>query len=368
MRQAVAWAFRLAAGVATGLVIDVVTATITAIVMFASTISSACAAPAIAQYGQPRYPPGFTHVDYVNPDAPKGGTLTLANSSRITRFDKFNPFTLRGNTAPGIGLIFESLTDGTLDEAASAYGLLADDIAVAPDGLSTRFHLNPAAHFSNGDPVTAADVQYSFDTLMSPAAAPNYRTLWQDVSKATVLDRLTIRFDFKRASRELPLIIGSMPVFSPKWGQRLDGSRVPFDQLAMVPPIGSGPYLIASHSGGTQIVLRRDPHYWAANLPLRRGMYNFDRIVYKLYGDPTARLEALKAGEIDASVEYRARDWVRSYVGKRFDDGTLIKQSFKHANNAGMQGFFMNLRRPLFQDVRVREALDLALDFQYLDR
>ncbi|MCY0386376.1 extracellular solute-binding protein [Robbsia sp. Bb-Pol-6] len=329
---------------------------------------AARAAPAIAQYGAPRYAPGFTHFDYVDPHAPKGGTLTLANPNRITRFDTFNPYILRGNPAPGIDLLFDTLTVGSGDEASSAYGLLADDIAVAADGLSVRFHINPAARFSNGDPVTAADVKYSFDTLMSQAAAPNYRAVWADVSRATVIDPQTVRFDFRHAGRELPLTIGALPVFSPKWGQRADGSHPPFDAIALEKPIGSGPYTIASYSGGTQIVLQRNPRYWAADLPVRRGMFNFDRIVYKLYGDPAARLEALKAGEFDASVAVLARDWVRGYTGGRFNDGRLIKRVFKHSNDAGMQGFFVNIRRPLFQDVRVRQALDLALDFPYLNR
>ncbi|MGI4984230.1 MAG: extracellular solute-binding protein [Janthinobacterium lividum] len=329
---------------------------------------AARAVPAIAQYGEPRYAPGFTHFDYVNPDAPKGGTLTLANPGRITRFDTFNPFILRGNPAPGIDLLFDTLTTESSDEASSAYGLLADDIAVAADGLSVRFHVDPAARFVNGDPVTAADVKYSFDTLMSPAAAPSYRTVWQDVARATVIDRQTVRFDFRHAGRELPLLIGALPVFSPKWGQRADGSHPSFDAIALDVPVASGPYTIARHSGGTQIVLQRNPHYWAAGLPVRRGMFNFDRIVYKLYGDPTAQLEAFKAGEFDASVEYRARAWVRGYIGRRFSDGELVKRVFRHSNGAGLQGFFMNTRRPLFQDVRVRQALDLALDFPYLNR
>ncbi|WP_244141677.1 extracellular solute-binding protein [Robbsia andropogonis] len=326
------------------------------------------AAPAIAQYGEPRYAPGFTHFAYVNADAPKGGTLTLSNSSRITHFDTFNPFTLRGNIAPGIGLLFDTLTVGASDEASSAYGLLADDIEIAPDRRSVRFHLNPAARFSNGDPVRATDVKYSFDTLMSKAAAPNYRTIWQAVTHATVIDPQTIEFTFSETNPELPLLIGSLPVFSPKWGERPGGGRIPFDQLAFQQPIGSGPYVIDRYSGGTLIVLKRNPRYWAANLPERRGMYNFDRIVYKLYGDSTARLEAFKAGEYDVSVEYRARNWVRDYVGQRFRDGEIKKTIFTHGNNAGMQGFFLNTRRTLFKDQRVRKALDLALDFQYLNR
>ncbi|WP_055138948.1 extracellular solute-binding protein [Burkholderia plantarii] len=323
---------------------------------------------AIAQYGEPKYPPGFRHFDYVNPDAPKGGTLVLANPNRLTTFDKFNPFTLRGNPAPGLDAIFESLTTGSADEPASAYGLLADDIAIAPDHLSVTFHLNPRARFSNGDPVTAADVKYSFDTLKSPRAAPQYAAYFSEIARVVAVDPATVRFEFTRTDRELPLIAGAVPVFSRKWGVKPDGTRVPFDQLAFQPPIGSGPYLIDHYDSGRTITYRRDPHYWGAALPVRVGTNNFDRIVYKLYGDSVARLEAFKAGEYDVLVEYIARNWVRRDVGKRFDDGELIKHEFRQHNGAGMQGFLMNLRRPLFQDVRVREALDLAFDFEWLNR
>ena len=322
---------------------------------------------AIAQFGTPKYPPGFTHFDYVNPDAPKGGTLVLANPSRLTSFDKFNPFTLRGNPAPGIGTLFESLTTNSWDEMATAYGLLADDIRIAPDRLSTTFHINPRAHFSNGDPVTAADVKYSFDTLKSPQAAPQFAAYFADIERATVVDRATIRFDFRQPNRELPLIAGGMPVFSHKWGIKPDGMRVPFDQLAFEKPIGSGPYLIETYDGGHTITYRRDPSYWGASLPVRVGTNNFERITYKLYADNVARLEAFKAGEYDALVEYIARNWVRRDVGKRFDDGELVKREFRQHNGAGMQGFVMNQRRPLFQDPRVRKALDLAFDFEWLN-
>lgn len=325
------------------------------------------AAYAIAQFGTPKYPPGFTHFDYVNPDAPKGGTLVLANPSRLTSFDKFNPFTMRGSAAPGIGMLFESLTTGSLDEPASAYGLLADDIRVAPDRRSVTFHLNARAHFSNGDPVTADDVKYSFDTLKSPQAAPQFAAFFADIARAIVVDPSTVRFEFKQANRELPLIAGGMPVFSRKWGLRADGTRVRFDQLAFEKPIGSGPYLIESYDGGHTITYRRDPSYWGAALPVRAGTNNFERITYKLYADNVARLEAFKAGEYDALVEYIARNWARRDVGKRFDDGELLKREFRQHNGAGMQGFVLNLRRPLFQDVRVRKALDLAFDFEWLN-
>ncbi|RQS24018.1 ABC transporter substrate-binding protein [Burkholderia sp. Bp8992] len=329
---------------------------------------AAHAAHAIAQYGEPKYPPGFKHFDYVNPDAPKGGTLVLANPNRLTSFDKFNPFTMRGNSAPGIDMLFESLATGSSDEPASAYGLLADDIDIAPDRRSVTFHLNPRARFSNGDRVTADDVKFSFDTLKSKQAAPQFGAYFAEIAKAVVVDPATVRFEFRSANRELPLIAGGVPVFSRKWGLRADGSRIPFDQLAFEQPIGSGPYLIERYDNGRTITYRRNPAYWGADLPVRVGTYNFERIVYKLYGDGVARLEAFKAGEYDVLVEYIARNWTRRDVGKRFDSGELVKREFRQHNGAGMQGFFMNLRRPLFRDVRVRQALDLAFDFEWLNR
>jgi microcin C transport system substrate-binding protein len=330
--------------------------------------SAAHAAYAIAQYGEPKYPPGFKHFDYVNPDAPKGGTLVLANPNRLTSFDKFNPFTMRGNPAPGIDMLFESLATGSSDEPASAYGLLADDIDVAPDRRSVTFHLNPRARFSNGDRVTADDVKFSFDTLKSKQAAPQFGAYFAEIAKAVVVDPATVRFEFRSANRELPLIAGGVPVFSRKWGLRADGSHIPFDQLAFEQPIGSGPYLIDHYDNGRTITYRRNPAYWGADLPVRVGTNNFERIVYKLYGDGVARLEAFKAGEYDVLVEYIARNWTRRDVGKRFDSGELVKREFRQHNGAGMQGFFMNLRRPLFHDVRVRQALDLAFDFEWLNR
>lgn len=330
--------------------------------------SPAHAVCAIAEYGEPKYQADFRHFDYVNPNAPRDGTLVLANPSRLTSFDKFNPFTVRGNPAPGLGLMFESLTTGSSDEVASAYCLLADDIVRAPDGLSTTFHINPKARFSNGDPVTAADVKYSFETLKSRQAAPQFSVYFGQIARAVVVDRLTIRFEYKVANREMPLLAGGIPVFSRKWGMRPDGTRIPFDQLAFEKPIASGDYLIERYDNGRTISYERNPHYWGAALPVRVGTHNFAHVDYKLYADAVAQLEAFKAGEFDVMVENVAQSWVRRDIGKRFDNGELVKREFPHHNGAGMQGFFINLRRPLFQDVRVRHALDLAFDFEWLNR
>ncbi|AOY93476.1 ABC transporter substrate-binding protein [Cupriavidus sp. USMAA2-4] len=322
------------------------------------------AAHGYAQYGDLKYGPDFTHFDYANPAAPRGGTLTLANPDRRTSFDKFNPFTLKGTAAPGLNaLMFESLLIASADETASAYGLLADDVTMAPDQLSVTFHLRPQARFSNGDPVLASDVKYSYDMLMSKSASPGYRSMCEDVKGVVVLGPSTVRFDFKQHNQELPLIVGSLPVFSKKWTEKASFADITFEA-----PVTSGPYLIERYDAGRGIIYRRDPSYWGKDLAVRRGTFNFDRVVYRLYKDETARLEAFKAGEFDAIVEYRAKNWAKSYVGKRFDNGELAKTEFPHHNGAGMQGFVMNMRKPMFQDVRVRQALSLALDFEWLNR
>ena len=336
-------------------------------------LGSVQASQGIGQYGKPKYPDGFSHFDYVNPNAPRGGTLTLPNPDRRTSFDKFNPFTLRGVNAPGVAqLMFESLAVGSADEVSSAYGLIAEDISVAPDKMSVTFRIRPEAKFSDGSPILASDVKYSFDTLMSTLANPQFRTVYADVKQAVVVSDRVIRYDFKNRNPELPVIVGALPVFSRNWGKKPDGSITSFDKLSFELPIASGPYLIESYKAGKTMIFKRNPNYWAdqggKTLNVRVGFFNFDRIVYKLYSDDAVSLEAFKAGEFDALVEYRAKNWAKSYVGPRFNDGTLLKKAFLNHNGAGMQGFAMNLRRPLFQDPRVRQALGYALDFEWLNR
>ncbi|HWT71079.1 MAG TPA: extracellular solute-binding protein, partial [Oxalicibacterium sp.] len=323
----------------------------------------AWAAHAFSLYDTPKYPAGFTHFDYVNPDAPKGGDLYLANPDRRTSFDKFNPFSLKGVAAAGVAnLMFETLAVGSSDEIATMYGLLADDMQLAPDRMSMTFHLNPKAHFNNGDPVLAADVKYSFDTLIEKGA-PQFKSIYAEVKRCVVIDERTVRFDFKSLNHELPLIVGGTPVFSRKWA-----AGVSFDNIQLTPPIASGPYLIARYDTGRAITYQRDPHYWGTDLPTRKGMFNFAKIHYRFYKDDVARLEAFKAGEFDVVVEYSSKNWARSYTGPKFSDGRIIKRELKHSNGAGMQGFVMNLRRPQFQDPRVRQALGLALDFEWMNR
>nr|WKF59132.1 putative ABC transporter-binding protein [Paraburkholderia busanensis] len=326
------------------------------------------AKPSIAQYDQPKYPAGFTHFDYANPDAPTNGSLSFENYNELQTYDSLNPFLLRGAPAPDIQiLMFDTLMQRSWDELASEYPLIADDVDVAADLTSATFHINPAARFSNGDPITAADVKYSFDTLTSSKASPIFNAQFSVIKRATVIDNSTIRFDFKHAERDAPLIAGDLPIFSPKWGMGADGKRPAFDQIATVPPIASGAYLIEDRKNDKQISYRRNPDYWAANLPSRRGMFRFERIVFKLYRDHYTQLEAFKAGDADAIVEYSATQWARKYVGKNFDNGLLKKGEFADGP-AQMQGMLMNLRKPMFQDPRVRHALSLALDYDWMNR
>ena len=321
-------------------------------------------AHAYAQFGDIKYPAGFAQFDYVNPAAPKGGEISLVPPTRLSNFDKYNPFTLKGSAPPNLnGLVFETLLTGTLDEPTTAYGLLAEDVTVAPDKLSVVFRLNPKARFHNGDAVLAADVKHSFDRITSKEAAPQYRTIFGEVKGVTVLDERSVRFDFKRVNAELPLIAGSLPIFSRKWG-----AGKPLDQIVTDIPIGTGPYRIGKVNFGKDISYERDPAYWAKDVNVRRGMYNFDRITFKIYKDNTAQLEAFKAGEFDYLQAFIAREWARAYTGKQFDKGELIKKELRHGNAGDFQGFLFNTRRDKFKDVRVRQAIALTMDFEWLNR
>jgi len=322
------------------------------------------AAHAYAQFGDIKYPAGFDHFQWADPAAPKGGELTLVPPSRISEFDKYNPFTLKGTAPPGLSeMLMESLLTGSYDEPTTAYGLLAEDVAVAPDHLSATFRLNPAARFHTGKPVLAADVKFSFDCLTGKLSHPAYRAMFADVKDAEVLGDRLVQFHFKRASAELPLIVGGMPVFSREWG-----AGKPFDQIVSDIPIGSGPYRVGHVDFGRDITYQRDPGYWAANLNVRRGQYNFDRVTYKIYKDTTAQTEAFKAGEFDYIQVFSAREWARTYVGRKFDSGELIRRNLPSGNAGDFQGFLINTRRRQFADPRVREALELALDFEWMNR
>jgi microcin C transport system substrate-binding protein len=334
------------------------------LLLLALSAAPSWAAHAYAQFGDIKYPPDFTHFAYVNPQAPKGGELRMVPPITSTNFDKFNPFTLKGTAPAGMGLlVFESLLIGNSEEPTTAYGLLAEDVDVAPDRLSATFRIRPEARFNDGSPVMASDVAYSFKTLTGPLAAPQFRTIYAEVKGATATGPRTVRFDFASPNRELPLVVGGMAVFSPKWG----GGK-PFDQVTNELPIASGPYRIPDARLGRDITYMRDSNYWGANLAVRRGQFNFDRLTFKLYLDETARFEGLKAGEFDFMREFISRNWARQYKGKQFDSGELKARVFENRNPGDFQGYVFNTRNPKFQDRRVRQAIGLTMDFDWLNR
>jgi len=316
------------------------------------------AVPAMGMGYEPKYAADFLHFDYVNPDAPQQGHLTLMG---LGTFDSLNPYLLKGISAAGMGmLVFESLLEKSMDEPFSMYGLIASNFYLADDRLSVTFQIRPQARFSNGEKITATDVKYSFDTLMSKAAHPQFRVYFGDVKSATVIDDATVRFDFKKKNRELHMIIGEIPIFSRNWAGDL-----PFEKASDIKPVASGPYIVEKSSRGKFIHYIKNPDYWAQDLPVRKGMFNYDRVTYKYYKDSTIALEAFKAGEFDFFFENHSKRWARSHRGSQYDSGNIIKTELSHSNNAGMQGFAFNTRRSKFEDVRVRRALALAYDFEW---
>ena len=322
------------------------------------------AAHAYAQFGDIKYPSGFTHFSYVNPAAPKGGEIRMVPPTRPTNFDKFNPFTLRGNAPYGIGtLMVESLLTGNAEEPTTAYGLLADDVQVAPDRLSATFHINDKARFHDGQPVLASDVLHAYTQLTSKLAAPQYRTIFAEVKAVVVVSERLVRFDFLTPNPELALVVGGMPIFSKRWG-----SGKAFDKIVADVPIASGPYKLASSKMGRDVTYLRDAAYWGVDIPSRKGQFNFDSITFKIYLDETSRFEGLKAGEYDFLREFISRNWARQYSGKQFASGELVKRAFENRNPGDFQGYVFNLRNPKFQDVRVRQAIGLAMDFEWMNR
>lgn len=323
------------------------------------------AAHGISIDGTVKYPPGFSHFAYVNPDASKGGALVLHD---LGGFDKMNPFTLKGSSPFGLeAFVFETLAVPSLDEPFAEYGLIARDMQLADDRMAVTYTLDERARFSDGSPVTAEDVQFSLHTLKSDQAHPFYQIYLQDIKDAEILDSHRIRFHFHRTNRELHLIASQLPVLSKKYYTERPFGAAGGDE-AMKPPVGSGPYTVADVNPGKSITYQRNPDYWAADHPTRKGVYNFDRITVKYYKDQVVAVEAFKAGEFDFMAVNIAKQWQRDLVGRQFESGSLVKKLYPHKNNAGMQGFVFNTRKLLFQDRRVRQALGLALDFEWINR
>lgn len=316
---------------------------------------------ALTLYGeQPKYPSDFSHFEYVNPDAPKGGTLRQAG---FGSFDSLNPFISKGVAADDIGLVYDTLTTNSLDEPFTVYGLLAEKIEKGPNNEWVRFYLRPEAKFHDGEPVEADDVVFTFETLISNGA-PHYRGYYADVEKVVIEGPRRVRFDFKHAgNRELPLILGQLPVLPKHWWTDKD-----FASGSMEAPLGSGPYRIERAEAGRSVRYARVEDYWGKNLAVNRGFYNFDHVNIDYYRDNTVALQAFKAGHFDYWLETSAKNWATAYDIEAVKDGRILKEEIANHNPQGMQGFIFNTRRDRLQDPRVREALALLFDFEWTNR
>ena len=306
----------------------------------------------------PKYSNNFKNFEYVNPYIAKGGLIKL---SAFGSFESLNPFLLKSLSAAGLNdLVFETLMERSLDEPSSSYAHIASSYEIADDKLSVIYYIDDKAKFSNGERIGAADVKFSFDTLMSNDAHPQYRLYWADVNSAEVLNESSVRFVFKKTNPELHMMLGDLPIFSAKWFNKKQFNTVVLDD-----PIASGPYIVSDYEIGRFIEYKRNPKYWAKKKPTRVGMFNFDTIIFKYYKDMTVALEAFKAGEYDFIYENHSKRWARDYSGPNFDNGVIIKRQLKHSNNTGIQGFIFNTRKEIFKNREIRKAITLAFDFKW---
>jgi len=324
--------------------------------------------PAIAMHGVPRYPPGFAAFDYVNPDAPKGGTLRTALAGG---FDSLNPFIVRGRPAFGLESLFESLMARAADEPFTLYGLIAESVETPPDRSWVLFRLRPEARWHDGTPITPADVLFSWETLRTQGR-PNHRTYYNRVRLAEPVGAHGVRFVFAPLSsspagpvfdRELPLIMGLMPILPQAWWR----TRV-FDRTTLEPPLGSGPYRIVAVDPGRSVRYRRVPDYWGRDLAVRRGTANFDELRYDYYRDDEIALEAFKAGAADLRHETDPTRWATAYDFPAVREGRVRMEAWPHGRPEPMRAFVFNTRRWPFQDRQVRRALGYAFDFEWINR
>ena len=318
-------------------------------------------ATAIAMHGEPALPPGFDHVPYVIPDAPKGGRLNLAF---LGAFDSLNPYNVKAlSTAQGLtGNVYQSLMLRSDDEPFALYGLIAQSVETDPARDLIVFHLNPSARFSDGSPITSADVLFSFN-LLRAKGRPQQRAAFSLVRSADAPDAQTVRFDLTGANdRELPLTLAIMPVLSKA---HTDAER--FEDQTLQIPVASGPYRIAEVVPGQRLVLKRNPDYWARDLPVSKGLYNFDEIRIDYYRDAAAMFEAFKAGLVDYRTEDDVTRWRSEYDFPAAKDGRVVTDSIPNGLPKGVSGFAFNTRRPMFADPRVREALAAMFDFEWIN-
>jgi microcin C transport system substrate-binding protein len=314
----------------------------------------------VSVYGKLKYPSEFSHFDYTNPIAPKGGTLHLGFQGT---FDSLNPFLVKGVPPGLIGLTMATLLEEAHDRSGEYYAYAAESVELAPDRSSVTFRLNPKAVFSNGEPVTADDVIWAFEALRTKAI-PMYRTYYKNISKVEKLDDRTIKFTFNATTnRELPMILGQLPILSKKFYQ-----THPFDQTTLTPGPSSGPFEIESVSAGHSFNLKHVENWWGASLPSQKGRHNFDKIRSDYYLESNALFEGFKSGQYDVRHENLAKNWATAYDFPAFQKGHVKREEIKHSLSSGTFGLVFNTRRPLFADIRVRKALTLLLDFPWINK
>jgi len=314
----------------------------------------------ITTHGAPRLPADFEHLPYADPTAPKGGSVVLSANGT---FDSFNPFVLKGVPASGIGLVYETLLENVDSEPTGMYGMVAEFIEVADDRASVTFYLNAEARWHDGEPITAEDVVWSFETLVAEGA-PLYRAYWADVVAVEARDTTTVHFTFKDGSNpELPMILGQIPVLPKHWWAGKE-----FGATTLEPPMASGPYRVADFEPGRFVEYERVEDWWGADLPISRGRHNFDSIRYDYYRDITVEREAFKAGRFDYNNERSSRNWATGYDFPAVDKGWVQREVLPDRRTRGMQGFVMNLRRPIFEDRKVREAMTYVWDFEWVNK
>lgn len=315
----------------------------------------------LSAFGDLKYGSAFKHFDYVNPDAPKGGTIRLAG---IDSFDSLNPYILKGVPVAGIGLIHATLMERATDEPDALYGLVAETVSLAPDKSAITFDLRPTAKFSDGSPITAADVVFTFQTLVKKGH-PQYRFIFARVANVKALGKHRVKFTFKTANnRDLPLQIAGLPVLSKSYYD-----KVPFDQTTMTAPPGAGPYRVVEVDPGRSVLYQRVKNYWAAQLPVMRGRYNFDMVRFDYFRDRDIAFQAFFSKSYDFREEFTSRSWATQYEDKLpVKDSRIVRATLPDATPSGVQAFFFNMRRDKFKDRQVRAALDLAFDFEWTNK
>jgi len=312
----------------------------------------------ISTFGDLKYPKNFTHFNYVNKNAPKGGSIKFGAEGG---FNNLNQFILKGIAPSGLAYLYDSLMEGSDDEISARYGLVAESVKLAKDKMSIEFRLRKNARFHDDFPITADDVVFTFNKLISDGH-PSYKMAFRDVQEVKKINDYEVKFYFKNNhNRELPILVSSLPILPKHYYEKVD-----FSKTTLTPPLGSGPYKVKEVQANRSIIFERVKNYWAKDLPVNRGRYNFDKITFDFYRDVNVLVEAFKSQKYDLRQENVARNWVNSYNIEAIKNGEIIKKEITHQLPAPMQSFVMNLRRAKFQNLALRQALTYAFDFEWL--